>query len=198
MKPIEVWFSIGSTYSYLSLMRMEGLEATHGVTFTLHPFSVRVLMTEMDNIPFANKPAKAAYMWRDIERRAAAYGLPARLPAPYPLQGFDIANRVAILAAREGWLRPYVMSTYRQWFQKGDPAGREPNISNSIAEAGEDPPRVLEDAAARSIHAAYTAATDAARAKGIFGAPTFIVDDELFWGDDRMEEAIAWRRAHPG
>ena len=96
MKDIEFWFSIGSTYSYLSVARLPALERNTGVTFSWHPFSVRKIMQEMDNIPFPpTKKAKADYMWRDIERRAQKYDIPASVPAPYPLQEFDLANKIA-------------------------------------------------------------------------------------------------------
>jgi 2-hydroxychromene-2-carboxylate isomerase len=194
MKPsIDFWFSIGSTYTYLSVMRLPEIARTTGIVFVPRPFSVRAIMREMDNIPFANKPAKAAYMWRDIERRAARYGFMPRLPAPYPLKQFDLANRVAIVAAREGWCDAYLAATYRRWIEAGEEAGSEPNLSASIAEAGETPLRVVEDAEAKVTEAAYRAATAEARRIGIFGSPTFVVDGELFWGDDRLEDAIAWR-----
>jgi hypothetical protein len=96
---IDFWFSVGSTYTYLAVMRLPEVEKATGVRFRWRPFSVRAIMREMNNVPFATKPIKMAYMWRDIERRAAAYGLPVRLPAPYPLQEFDLANRVAVLGA---------------------------------------------------------------------------------------------------
>lgn len=194
MTPIGFWFSIGSTYSYLTVMRLGEVERETGIAFDWRPFSVRAIMLEMDNIPFATKPVKAAYMWRDIERRAAAYGLPAKLPAPYPLEHFDLANRVAVVGRQEGWCRDYVVATYRRWFQDGRPAGGEPNLSDSLTEIGQDPARVIAAAKSPEAEAAYQAATDAARSLGVFGAPTFTVGDELFWGDDRLVDAIAWYR----
>jgi 2-hydroxychromene-2-carboxylate isomerase len=194
MKPsIDFWFSIGSTYTYLSVMRLPEIAGTTGIRFVPRPFSVRAIMREMDNGPFANKPEKAAYMWRDIERRAARYGLTPRLPAPYPLKEFDLANRVAIVAAREGWCDAYLAATYRRWIEEGEEAGSEPNLSASIAEADVAPSRVVERAGAKETETYYLAATDEARRLGIFGSPTFVVDGELFWGDDRLEDAIAWR-----
>ena len=77
------------------------------------PFNVRAIMREQNNIPFTTKPIKADYMWRDIERRARLYKLPVKVPAPYPLQMFDLANRVAIVGKREGWCADYVRATYR-------------------------------------------------------------------------------------
>src|SRR5579864_3486021 len=116
---IDFWFSIGSTYTYLTVMRLEDVQRTTGIEFRWRPFSVRQIMIEQDNIPFRTKPVKAAYMWRDIERRAALHGLPARVPAPYPLAEWDTANRVAVLAAQEGWVGNYARATYRRWFQEG-------------------------------------------------------------------------------
>lgn len=194
MQPIEFWISIGSTYSYLSIMRLAGVEARTGVSFDLRPFSVRAIMIEMDNIPFANKPIKARYMWRDIERRADQYGIDAVVPLPYPLPEFDLANRVAVLGRQEGWCRDYVTATYRRWFQDGQAAGSEPNLSQSLAEIGQSPERVIERANSPEIEAAYSNATDEARAHGIFGSPSFVVGNELFWGDDRLEEAVRWHQ----
>ena len=104
---IDFGFSVGSTYPYLAVMRLAEVERASGITFRWRPFSVRQIMLEMDNIPFRTKPVKAAYMWPDIERRAALCGLPAQVPAPYPLIKMDVANRVAVLAAAEGWLADY-------------------------------------------------------------------------------------------
>jgi 2-hydroxychromene-2-carboxylate isomerase len=191
---IGFWFSVGSTYSYLSVMRLTEVARQTGISFRWQPFSVRQIMIEMDNIPFRTKPVKQAYMWRDIERRAARYGLPARVPAPYPLAQWDVANRVAVLGAIEGWVAGYAQATYRRWFQDSLEPGSEPNLSDSLREIGQVPERVLARAAEPQIGAAYEAATDEARALGIFGSPTFLVGRELFWGDDRLDDAIAWHR----
>ncbi len=111
---IEFWLSIGSTYTYLTVARIHQIAASTGVRFVWRPFNVRAIMREMDNIPFATKPIKMAYMWHDIERRAAKYGVPIKMPAPYPLQQFDLANRVAMLGTMEGWCQEYVCATYRR------------------------------------------------------------------------------------
>ena len=75
-EPVDFWFSVGSTYTYLTVMRIAEIERGSGVSFRWRPFNVRAIMREMNNIPFGNKPIKAAYMWRDIERRAEMYGVP--------------------------------------------------------------------------------------------------------------------------
>lgn len=152
-------------------------------------------MVEQNNIPFRGKPIKAAYMWRDIERRAERYGFPAKLPAPYPLSKWDLVNQIAVLAAAEGWCEPYVVETYRRWFQEGIEPGHEPQLSDTLRMIGQAVERVKEAAQSPENVLAYKRATDEARAAGIFGAPGFIAGKELFWGDDRLEDAIAWTKA---
>ena len=198
MKPIQFWFSIGSTYTYLTVMRLADIAAANGVPFEYRPFSVRAIMKEMNNIPFAEKPVKMQYMWRDMERRAARYGMEITVPAPYPLAGFDIANRVAVVGRKEGWCEDYVMATYRRWFRNGEAAGEEPNLSESLQEIDQNPGRVVSLANANETEDAYNAATDEARKLGIFGSPTFVVGKEVFWGDDRLEDAIDWYKTNIG
>jgi len=193
MKKIEFWFSIGSTYTYLSVIRLKEVEEKFGVKFSWQPFSVRKIMLEMDNVPFPpTKQVKADYMWRDIERRAYSYGFEAKVPAPYPLKKFDFANSVAVLGVQEGWCAEYVSATYRRWFVDGLEPGSEPNVSESLREIGLKPGNVLKLAADDKIQKAYLKQTEQAQSKNIFGSPSFIVDDELFWGDDRLEDAVNW------
>jgi 2-hydroxychromene-2-carboxylate isomerase len=191
---IDFWFSTGSTYTYLTVSRLPAFAAAHGVRFNWRPFSVRVIMREQNNTPFAGKPVKSAYMWRDIERRAGLYGLPARVPAPYPLKEFDLANRLAVLGLAEGWGVAYIQASYRRWFVDGQEPGMEPNLSASLAEVGQDARRCVERAGGDDVAELYDSATDEARKLGIFGSPTFAVKGELFWGDDRLDDAVAWFR----
>ena len=193
MKEIEFWFSIGSTYTYLSVSRIAEVSQKTGVSLSWQPFSVRKIMREMDNIPFPpNKQTKVEYMWRDIERRARGYGFVANVPAQYPLQEFDLANRIAVLAMKEGWCEDYVRETYRLWFIDGHEAGSDVNLTQTLSEVGQDKLRVLELADSSDVEAAYLNQTESAKQAGIFGSPSFIVDGELFWGDDRLEDAINW------
>ena len=193
MKEIEFWFSIGSTYTYLSVTRLKEVEQKFEVKFSWQPFSVRKIMLEMDNVPFPpTKQVKADYMWRDIERRAQGYGFEAKVPAPYPLKEFDLANKIAVIGMQEGWCSDYVIATYRRWFVAGLEPGSEPNVSESLREIDQDPERVLELAADETIAKAYLSQTEQAQSKRIFGSTSFIVDGELFWGDDRLEDAAHW------
>ena len=191
---IQFWFSIGSTYTYLTVTRLPAIEQATGIEFEWNLFSIRAIMMEQNNTPFRDKPVKTAHMWRDIERRAQKYGFKAHVPAPYPLEQFDLANRVAVYGKRQGWMKDYVTVTYRKWFQDGMPAGSEPNLSETLKEIGQDSQKVIEAANSADVEADYLEMTDRARSLGVFGVPAFIVNDELFWGDDRVEDAISWHR----
>ena len=191
---IDFWFTMGSTYSYLSVSRLADVERSTGMTFRWRPFHLLMILQEMKHIPFADKPTKSAYMWRDIERRAAMYGIPMKLPVPYPARQSVVANLVAIVGMRENWGADFVRAAYRRWFQRGEETGSEPNVSESLRDIGQDPERVLTLANSDDTKSVLTAETDAARELGIFGSPTFIVGRELFWGDDRLADAINWCR----
>jgi len=195
MEPIDFWYSIGSTYTYLTVMRLPDYARENNVRFNWRPFNVRSLMIEQKNIPFSGKPEKTAYMWRDIERRAAKYNLPISAPAPYPLEELVLANQVALLGHREGWGQAYTTETYRLWFVDGQPAGSEPNISEALRRTGQDPARVLAIARSQEITQALVAETDNCRDVGVFGAPSFVVGGEVFWGDDRLDDAVAWTKS---
>ena len=100
---LEFFFFYGSTYTYLSVMRIEQLAAEPGVNLRWHPFNVREIMIEQNNIPFLAKPVKMRYMWKDIERRTARYGIPFSGTPTYPVDPQYLANRVGVVAALEGW-----------------------------------------------------------------------------------------------
>jgi len=190
---IDFYFFIGSMYTFLTVMRIDRIEDETGIRIVWRPFSVRDIMIEMDNRPIS-KPKKLAYMWRDLHRRAEMYGFGFDGDAPYPLKEPDLANRVAIVGASEGWCADYARATYRRWFVEKQECGMEPNLSDSLREIGEDPRRVIPLALSDETARAYTAATDEARSLGIFGAPTFVARGEVFWGDDRLEDAVTWHQ----
>jgi 2-hydroxychromene-2-carboxylate isomerase len=192
---IDFWFTMGSTYSFLSVMRLAEVERSTGITFRWRPFHLLVILQEMKHVPFADKPVKSAYMWRDIERRAAMYGIPAQLPAPYPAKQSAMANLVATVGMREGWGADFVRAAYRRWFQLGQETGSQPNVSGSLRDIEQNPARVLALAGSEEAKEALALETDTAKELGIFGSPTFAVDRELFWGDDRLKDAISWRQS---
>jgi 2-hydroxychromene-2-carboxylate isomerase len=195
---LEFFFFIGSTYSHLSVHRAEALARAAGVALVWRPFSVRTLMREQNNIPFAGKPVKTAYMWRDLERRARRFGVPFDGIAPYPIDADERANRVATLAAMQGWCPDFTRAAYRAWFLDKQDPGRPEVLARILAGLGRDAAACLEAADGDAVRADYARQTDRARALGLFGSPSFVHGSEVFWGDDRLDDAIAWALAQSG
>lgn len=191
-RQLDFFFFLGSTYSYLAVSRAEEVAARHGIGLRWRPFSVRSIMVEQNNRPFVGKPVKFAYMWRDIARRAARHGIPFKAVPIYPIDADELANRVATLASLEGWCAPFAKAAYAQWFLENNDPGAPENLNAVLGRLGRDPAEVIAQADSDRIRDQYAAVTEEARTKGIFGSPTFACGSEIFWGDDRLEDAIDW------
>ena len=191
-KQLTAWLSIGSTYTYLTALRLEQVIARHDVDILVKPISIRSIMKEMDNSPFPpSKPEKVQYMWRDIKRRAAVYGLPApKVPAPYPLEHFDQANLFGVAMAEQGFYVDYLRETYKSWFLDGNEAGGAENLRFCCRKLQLNYEAMLAAANSPEVRQIYDSNTAEAREFGIFGAPSFSIGNEIFWGDDRLEDAI--------
>lgn len=195
-RTLDFFLFIGSTYTYLAVNRAEAAAARAGIALRWRPFSARTIMLEQNNRPFVGKPVKMTYMWRDLERRAERHGVPFAVIPPYPIDMDERANRVATLAADEGWCPAFTRAIYAQWFLEGKDPGAPAPLAAVLRGLGRDAEAVLRRADEDDIRAAYAAETDAARALGIFGSPTFACGGEIFWGDDRLEDALDWCSTH--
>ena len=193
---IKAWLSIGSTYTYLTALRLQNVIEASEIKLDIRPISIRQIMKNMDNIPFPpSKKTKVDYMWRDIQRRAEFYSLPVpQLPAAYPLKEFDRANLVGIVMEREGKYLEYLEETYRAWFLNGLEAGSDQNLENVFQKIGVTLQDVLDATASSEILEIYERNTADAQTAGVFGAPSFEVAGEIFWGDDRLEDAIRFAK----
>ena len=196
MQEINFWFSIGSTYTYLTVSRLSEIIEAEKLTINFFPFSVRTVMKDMDNIPFPpSKKPKVDHMWRDIQRRAIHYKISVpEVPVPYPLKDLDLANCVAIVGLQEGWILKYLEETYKLWFLNWSEAGSLENLNVSLTKIKLNSNEVITKARSSKIVDLYNGNTSEAKAKNVFGSPTFIVGKELFWGDDRLEDAIKWSK----
>jgi 2-hydroxychromene-2-carboxylate isomerase len=189
---LDFYFFVGSTFSHLSVHRAGAVAAARGVELVWRPFSLRTLLRAQNNTPFLDKPAKMNYMWRDLERRARRFGVPFTGPVKYPIDPDNRASPLATQAAMEGWCEPFARESYRTWFVDGLDPGASEVLERIVATLGR-PADSLERAQAPEVIARYAEHTDTARALGLFGAPTFVHEGrELFWGDDRLEEALDW------
>ena len=110
-------------------------------------------MRGQNNIPFLpEKEKKTRYMWRDIEWRAKKYGLPVpKTPVPYPLQEYDLANKIGLVANKEGWYLEYFRETYKVWFLEGKEVGSEQNLEETFKNLGKNLVQVLEKSQQQAI-----------------------------------------------
>jgi 2-hydroxychromene-2-carboxylate isomerase len=192
---LRFWFEFGSTYSYLSAARIESLADEAGVRVIWEPFLLGPIFAQQgwNDSPFNIYPAKGRYMWRDVERLCAKYNLPFSKPSRFPRNGL-LAARVACLArATSGpWLPEFTRAVYRANFAEDREIGDKEEIRAILDSFGEPGEALIEQAAAPEIKASLREQSRRAGELGIFGAPSFVVGDELFWGNDRLEDALTW------
>lgn len=196
--PIEFWFEFGSNYSYLSLMRIEALTGRAGVPLVWKPFLLGPIFRELgwQDSPFNEQREKGEYVWRDMARRAAKYGIPFTRPSSFPRRAL-LPMRVALLGADQRWMGEYCRRIMlRNWSQDAE-IDQPDAVLAVLAGLVDDPLAVVHAAQGEDNKAALRAQTEEARRLGIFGAPSFIVQGELFWGDDRLEDALAYAQSLP-
>ena len=192
---LAFWYEFASTYSYPAAARIEACAAGAGIAVDWRPFLLGPIFAGQGwtDSPFNLYPAKGRYMWRDLERICARDGLGFRRPTVFPRNSL-LAARVALIAAEEGWGGEFTRAVYRANFAE-DRDIAEPEVIGGILAALRQPAAgILVRAASPEIKQRLKAQNEAAVALGIFGAPSFVVAGELFWGNDRLDEAVAWAR----
>lgn len=192
---IDFWYDPASTYSYLAAMRIEDLAEEAGVAVRWRPFLLGAIFKAVGWTapPFEALPTKTRNMWRDMERLTAEYGLPFAKPDPFPFNSV-LAARVS-LAASEADRPRLTRAIYRAAFGERADVSRPEGLAPAIASAGLDPEATLAAAVSAENKARLREETEAAEAAGVFGAPTFVTaDGDLFWGNDRLERALAAAR----
>ena len=190
MPKMEFWLEYASTYSYLSVARIGKLADACGVEIDWQPFWL-FPVREQQGLPrpFPEGSARERYMWLDLERRARHLQLAYRRPEEYPFNSLQVA-RMGLVAAREGWCREFTETAFRLHWTQGVPMSSPENVAAALASCGQDAARVQALASSSDVKDAFKAQAARALERGIFGAPSFVVDGELFWGDDRLEAAL--------
>ena len=193
--PFEFWFEFGSTYSYPAAMRVERVARAQGVEVVWRAFLLGPIFKGLgwNDSPFNLQPEKGRYMWRDLARICEAEGLPLRRPSRFPRNGL-LAARVACRFAGEPWLPEFVRAVYDANFARDLEISEPGVVAECLARAGQAPEPLLAEAQAEPAKAALRAQGEEAARLGLFGAPSFVARGELFWGNDRLEAALAWQR----
>jgi 2-hydroxychromene-2-carboxylate isomerase len=196
MLAIDFWYEFASTYSYPTAMRIERLAADEGVTVCWRPFLLGPIFKAFgwNDSPFNIYAAKGRYMWRDLARVCEADGLPLKLPpVRFPQNGLKAA-RLALAGATDGWTPAFTRAVFTANYAEQKDISDEATLAAILDGLGVDAAAALAAANAPDGKEALKAQTAEAQARGLFGAPSFTVGDELFWGNDRLEAALAWAK----
>jgi 2-hydroxychromene-2-carboxylate isomerase len=198
MPTVDFWFDPASTYSYLAAMRVDDLAARAGIDVTWRPFLLGPIFKAqgMATSPFNLFPVKGQYMWRDLQRLCDDLAIPFAIPDGEALSGFPrnslLAARAAVVALRQPWGHDFVRSLYQAEFAEWRDIADPEVVGDIVTTVGGDAQTVLAQATQDATKAELRANTDAAAALGVFGAPSFTIGDEIFWGNDRLEQALAY------
>jgi|SRR6516162_2013647 len=186
-REIEFWFEFGSNYSYLSVMRIEDAAQNHGVRILWKPFLLGPIFRAlgMENSPFVLQKEKGAYVWQDMARQSRKYGLQWRQPSTFPRLGV-VPLRVALLGVEQDWIGAFCRRVMELNFVLDQDINRSDLLAPILRELGLPASDILDQAQAEPTKTRLREQTEEARAKGIFGAPTFFVGTEMFWGN------VAW------
>jgi 2-hydroxychromene-2-carboxylate isomerase len=180
---MDFWCEFASTYTHLAAWRIDALAVRAGVAVRWRPFSLAPIFraSGWETSPFQIYAAKGRYMWRDVEREADALGVPWRRPSQFPRNSVPAAKIAASLEAADAprFIRRVLQANFVEDREIAEPSV----IAELLAELG---------VARREEPGALRRNTEEAMQRGVFGAPAFTVGDELFWGNDRLERAVAW------
>ena len=195
---VEFWYDFASTYSYLSAMRIEATADGAGVGILWRPFLLGPIFAAQGwtRSPFTLFPDKGRYMWRDMEREAAALRIPFFRPHVFP-QNSLLAARVGLLGADKAGPRPTRVASSRR-IREGREIAEPAVIQEVLDRLGLDGRALVAEAGTEAVKLRLKRTNEDAKLRGIFGAPTFVTEDgEMFWGNDHLEKAIAWALATP-
>jgi 2-hydroxychromene-2-carboxylate isomerase len=193
---LDFWFDFASTYSYVAAARIGPLAAEAGVQVRFRPFLLGPIFKTQgwDNSPFNLYPAKGRNMWRDLERLCEDFKLPFRRPEPFP-QNSLLPARVAVAGLTQGWAEAFCVAVFRAQFGDGRRIDEPATLAEILSLLGADAEAALASAQSDDNKALLRSQTEEAQRLGLYGAPSFVTaGGELFWGNDRLEQALRWAK----
>ena len=195
---IEFWFDFASNYSYLSVMRIEAQAAAHQVRVRWRPFLLGPVLQALgyENSPFVVHKEKGEYVWKDMVRQCRKYAVPWRKPSVFPRRAL-LALRVATLGANEPWIGAFCRHVMQLNFSQDREVDSPEVVGEVLEQLGLPAQQIISAALTEANKLKLREQTEQARARGMFGAPTFFVGTEMFWGNDRLDDALAYAAGEP-
>ena len=191
MSTMDFWYEFASPYSYLAAMRIADMAKAKGVEVKWRPFLFGAIfkMMKLPAPPMQMCPQKFEYMWLDVVRQAKRRGLEMNQPPEFPRSAV-LPSRVALIGLGEGWGEEFSRAVFQANFVHGEDIATPDVIDKILEGMDQDAPAILEQASSQEIKDQLRAQTQEAFDIKIFGVPTFMAGDEMFWGDDRLELAL--------
>lgn len=188
---IEFWFEYGSVYSYLSVMRIEGEAARRDVKLIWKPFLLGAIFQSVGFKvnPFVEQLEKRSYVLQDVPRQCKKYGLKWLQPSTFPRSGV-LPLRVALLGVDKPWIGEFSRRVMELNYALDKDINEPEILAPVLTDLGLSASEILEQAKAESTKSMLREQTEQARKNGIFGAPTFLIGKEVFWGNDRLDDAF--------
>jgi len=191
--PIEFYFDFSSPYGYFASTQIEALAAKHGRETLWRPYLMGAALKAMNAPPNVQYPIKGDYVRHDFERTARWFGVPFRVPEPFPVATVSAARAFYWVDGSDPKrAKEIAMALYKAYFVEGLDISSSENVVKVCADAGLAADAVRAGMNEPAVKERLKAVTDGALARGIFGSPFFVVDGELFWGTDRLPHVERW------
>ncbi|MRT01078.1 2-hydroxychromene-2-carboxylate isomerase [Ralstonia pickettii] len=189
---VEFWFDFASNYSYLSVMRIEAAAVQLGVQVAWKPFLLGPIFQSLGwaSSPFVLQRAKGHYVWQDMARECAKHDLPWTQPSTFP-RASVLPLRVAVHGADTPWIGAFCQRIMLRNFAQDRDIHTPDAVAEELTALGLPAAAILAQVQSDASKPRLREQTHAAQIRGIFGAPTFFVGDAMFWGNDRLDVALA-------
>jgi 2-hydroxychromene-2-carboxylate isomerase len=193
-KTVEFYFDFGSPYSYLAYKALPMIAAARGAQIVWRPMLLGGVFKATGNHSPAEIPAKSKWMHRDMERWAARYGAAFTRNPHFPINTLTLMRGATGMQMRGPEFHKYVEVIFQAMWAEPRNLGDPQELAAVLRRAGFDPDAVLSLVNDPAVKERLKKDTEEAVARGVFGAPTFFVGEEMFWGQDRLDfvdEALA-------
>ncbi len=185
-KMVDFYWDVGSTNTYFAFKLLPGVLERTGAGVSYHPFNLGYVFRHYNYVLMDEPREKLRYRRRDLERWAEHHNLPFRIPDKFPIKT-SRALRGSLAMRRLGRENDYMNRIFSAYWEENIIVEDYDEIAPLVESLGEDPDEFVRLSESGEIRSELVDLTNAALGRGVFGAPTFLVGDEMFWGKDRLD-----------